>query len=701
MEKNPFEECIIKMISSLYKEYSFSCTDIQYVIDIFTNFIKEHYNPLLLKVLSETVLKNMDSNCLKMVNDIFQKYSNPFAKFETERKRITIFKNRNLFVEPKKCLLEEKTESTYRTTQLSVKAKSVYAIHMPIRYSMTKLFEMEGLFQATMSHIQLLKNEESIMSNFIQGTLWKEKIRSFHADDIILPLGVFFDDVETGNAQGTHAGKNAVGCVYISVLCFPPSVSSKLQSIIMSDIFYTQDRSKYGTRAIFKELINDLNDLRRNGISIKVNDKIYKIYFVTCVVLGDNKGLNDICGFVKSFALSHCCRFCYAGPEMWKTMIEEDDSILRTFDKYLEDVKYSNSCKTGIIENSVFNDLDDFNVIANGSVDVMHDIFEGVANYVMTQILLKFIDEKYFDIQYINSTLKCMDFSFEKTNIPLAINLDYVKKHNKLRMSASEMLFFTRYFGLMVGDKIKYKNNEYWILYITLREIIDILTAPKVTKCDLQQLKYYIKKLNTLYVKLFETLKSKFHNMLHYIRLIEQNGPAIHLSAMRYESYHRNVRKIIQATASRKNILYTVGKRYILGLSYYKFISYKHLNMKDDSEENDNFSSNYFQNPESKILISCVMINDFTYKKNTIIVVNIGEIFPTFGEIQSIYVQNNKVYFNYIAFNVIGFNQNYFAYSVEKDCSINNICYDALPTRVPCIIDNKEGATFIATRFRL
>ena len=594
MENNPFEDCIMEMMTFLYKKYRFSCSDIQYIVNIFSNFIKEQYNPLLLRILNESALKNSDANTLKLVNHIFKKHSDPFAKFNTEKKRIALFKNRELFIEPKSCTLEEKRDSSFRTTEVSVKMKNIHTIHIPIKHSLIKLFETEGLFEATMAYVQFLKDEKDIMHNFIQGSLWQEQIKNFQHNDIVMPLGVFSDDVETGNAMGTHAGKNAVGPVYISVLCFPPSFASKLSSIIMSDISYTRDRALYGSHAVFAELINDLNDLRRNGITIRVKNKTYKIYFISSVVLGDNKGLNDLLGFVKSFASSHCCRFCYAGPKEWKVMVEEEESILRTLDKYNADLKYLKSSETGVSENSIFNDLDDFNVISNGSIDIMHDIFEGVANYVMTQILLKFIEEKYFDIDFINATLKCMDFGFEKTNVPLEISLDYVKKHNKLKMSASEMLFFTRYFGLMVGDKIKLKKDKYWNLYIALRQIIDIITSPKITECDLYQLKFFVKKLNTLYFQLFGDLKSKFHNMVHYYRIIKQNGPPIHLSALRYESYHRIILEIIQATVSRKNILYTVGKRYILGLMHYKYINYEDLNVTYGYEESDDSIYSFF-----------------------------------------------------------------------------------------------------------
>ena len=109
----------------------------------------------------------------------------------------------------------------------------------------------------------------------------------------------------------------------------------------------------------------------------------------------------------------------------------------------------------------------------------------------------------------------------------------------------------------------------------------------------------------------------------------------------------------------------------------------------------------FFSQSESKIVVRCVTCNDFTYKARTIIVVHIGETFPTFGEIRNIYILNKRVYFEYNALHVIGFNNHYFAYSVQKDSSLCCISYDLLPTRIPCILDEKEGCTFIATRCRL
>ena len=113
----------------------------------------------------------------------------------------------------------------------------------------------------------------------------------------------------------------------------------------------------------------------------------------------------------------------------------------------------------------------------------MHDIDEGVSNYVMTNLLLTLIDDKLFDINFVNDIKNSMNFDYEKNNVPENIKLEYVRKNKHLKMSASELLFFARYFGLMVGDRVP-KDHKVWLLYTKLREILYVINAPDVTEQD-------------------------------------------------------------------------------------------------------------------------------------------------------------------------------------------------------------------------
>ena len=277
-----------------------------------------------------------------------------------------------------------------------------------------------------------LKNEKDVFINFIQGTLWKIQVENFDKKGIPVPLFIFSDDVETGNALGSHAGHNEIGAVYAMIPCLPPNFASKLKSIILSDIFYTHDRKKFGNKVIFKTLIKDLNELRENGLEIVVNSKKYKLYFITSLIIGDNLGLNGIFGFCEAFHQTHCCRICYAGPGEIKSLVSENEDLLRTKDKYENDIKKIDASNTGIKEECVFNEIEGFHVIENPTVDLMHDFFEGVCNYVISQLLLHFIlEEKLFSFDYLNYRLRSINCGFESSNISPQISDDYLKKKTR------------------------------------------------------------------------------------------------------------------------------------------------------------------------------------------------------------------------------------------------------------------------------
>ena len=123
-----------------------------------------------------------------------------------------------------------------------------------------------------------------------------------------------------------------------------------------------------------------------------------------------------------------------------------------------------NSEKSGIKEACVFHDLVDFYCTVNTSVDVMHDILEGICRVEMFQVVhycLKIA--KYFSSKTLNHRLTFFRFKDSENRPPLITETDIVNK--KLKMAASQMLAFVLNFGLMVGDLITKRNDEFWKLY--------------------------------------------------------------------------------------------------------------------------------------------------------------------------------------------------------------------------------------------
>ena len=94
------------------------------------------------------------------------------------------------------------------------------------------------------------------------------------------------------------------------------------------------------------------------------------------LLLGDNKGRNEMCGFSESFSGTRYCRLCTATSFECQAMCEENPLLLRNKENYDKNVE-SNNILSGIKERCIFNSLEDFHVAENKTIDLMHDWFEG------------------------------------------------------------------------------------------------------------------------------------------------------------------------------------------------------------------------------------------------------------------------------------------------------------------------------------
>lgn len=86
----------------------------------------------------------------------------------------------------------------------------------------------------------------------------------------------------------------------------------------------------------------------------------------------------------------------------------------------------------------------------------------------------------------MNDRLFCFDYGTEN-NKPCALIEDYIIQGN-IRQSASEMLTFVRYFGLLVGDFVP-SEEPVWGLYIAMRRVIDVIlsTSLELDSCSMLQ----------------------------------------------------------------------------------------------------------------------------------------------------------------------------------------------------------------------
>lgn len=215
------------------------------------------------------------------------------------------------------------------------------------------------------------------------------------------------------------------------------------------------------------------------------------------MIIGDNLGLNSICGFSKSFSSNYFCRFCKAHKTLTHTLGEEDETLLRSVDNYVQDIKTNNLSLTGISQNSILNNINSFHVTTNFCVDVMHDIFEGVCHYDMCYIITYYTETvKILSLETLN--LKKQHFNYgelEQKNLSSPIEKHHLSKFH-LKMSARQMMSSVHFFPLIIGNLIP-ADDDVWIFFFNFLEIIEIVLSHELSlQSSVLRLKYLINKHN-------------------------------------------------------------------------------------------------------------------------------------------------------------------------------------------------------------
>ena len=206
----------------------------------------------------------------------------------------------------------------------------------------------------------------------------------------------------------------------------------------------------------------------------------------------------------------------------------------------------------------MFHDIEGFRIWINIVLDIMHDIYEGIGNFLMAHLCHDLISKGLFNVDYLNERkLKASQDISEVARIrPIKYEHIFVEKH--LKMSASKTLYFIKYFGILVGHRVN-TNDDSWKCYILFRRILDIINSPSVIEEHILELESLISHFPTVYIELYGLLTIKAHNMIHLSRVIRQMGPVVHFSTMRYKSSHRCLKLSSITSANRMNLSKTIS----------------------------------------------------------------------------------------------------------------------------------------------
>lgn len=667
----------LALSAKLYSVPSINRSRVQSILDICSDFsCSAHLEVLESKV--NRMLRNYDGpqQDLHDLREMFISMRDSFEGLRTERQRIIALKQSNVYFPPKSFFIGRdwimKKVNGVRNRVLVELTGQYICMKSILKY----FFELPEMFTSTMENIDKLKRS-NVFSNFIQGDLWKNIEDTHFQGRLVFPIILYFDDAEPNNQTGSHSGDHSLGLIYYFIPCIPQHLLSLLENLFVAAVFLTNDKRRRNDET-FRIVIDALKDLEREGIEISVGNETYRVYFAVGLIIGDNKGVNGITGFVESFSARFYCRICKQHRNVSRVETVQNENLLRNPNNYQEDVLLNDYRLTGIKSECVWNELMSYHCSVNSCLDLMHDYFEGVCHYDLTVVLLSVIQRQFMTLETLNERIKFFDFGFDSGNRVVKITMEHLRKE-KLKMSSSEMYFFVRHLGLMIGDLVP-EGDVVWRLYVLLTEIMDIVLSPTVRREAIPYLTTLISEHHQVYLNVSgKLLKPKFHFMTHTGRVMQQVGPLVNLWCMRLEGKHRPVVKApANSHSCRKNMPLSTAVRYSFSLAA-RFLGmevkptvvfhFKSLVLR----EVDDFNQFQFIVPNNYYDASCVemvTICGTMYKKNMVLAFSYDEDYPCFGLIFWIvkpFANDDqfKSFFIVRGLSTIGFNSHLHSYEVE------------------------------------
>ncbi|KAK3913563.1 putative hemoglobin and hemoglobin-haptoglobin-binding protein 3 [Frankliniella fusca] len=692
-----FSSGVLGYISKLYSIPHTNRAMVQLILEATSEYILGHMQDLHGKV--ERLLANLEGNEAEkeLVMQMFSVIENPFQRLETEHKRFSILADSNLLLNPQSYVMGEYNNVMIRIDNGLIPAqKTVYGYGVPMRHTIKQFLELPGVLQQILENIAALNQEVNIVSNVIQGSVWQEYAQDF-GEKLVLPINISYDDFVPDHVLLAHAGEHELGPVYCTIPVIPQKYLGALENKFVAALMLTKHRKHFGNEAAFHFVISDLEFLYNEGIIVQTENGNFRIYFCLLCVLGDNKGVNEICGFSGSFSANFYCRFCKEHRDTLKFQTVLNPNLLRTPENYEVDVAAQNFAATGVHEQCVWNAAPKFHCTKGVCGELLHDLCEGDLWFCMSRILWCLIYEQgYFTLQTLIDRSQGFTYGpLESGNKPPVFNLTQDKlRSENTPFAGAEMLCFVRNLGEIIGDCVP-EDDVYWEFYLSHRKLIDIIFKPLFVRGTENYVGVLVEEHHATFLRLFnEPLKPKQHMMSHYKLNMLRFGRLVNLWCMRDESKHRELKDYATSSNSRIQLPLTVFIQVQLKFCQ-RLISKR--GFSHDIKSGPSKCST-FQNIDHFVQCngirpngmevcreaSWVKVFNLPFQKGLCLLINIEDGTPVFGEISSVLLSDpTGVSFIVKILNTTHFDNHTHVYVVEPTLNYQWVRYDDLVFKMP------------------
>lgn len=457
----------------------------------------------------------------------------------------------------------------------------------------------------------------------------------FRENKNALQIQLSTDDFEVCNPLGSKKGVHKVNGLYFVINNMPAKFNSKLRNIYTVAISNANDLDtiKTDVNNMWEMVVSEISHLENVGLDIGAGVTI-KGTLVNLVA--DNLGANTSLCLTKSFSANYFCRICLLSNKECKVITADNPSKYRNTKHYndilnLIDETQNMSLKEtyGVKSYCVLNDLKYFDIFANCSVDIMHDLYEGVIYHSLYQLFSFCLNEKLFKEAELEDFIKY--FSYPKKyrcDKPSILRL----KGKNMGQNAVQMKCLLLNIPFILH---KFKSNSklksIWICVTSFINIFQLVHTEKINDSLLLVLTEQISvHLESMKKHFNISLTPKHHFMIHYPHVIRQMGPLFLMSMIRYEAKHKIFKNIAKKThnfininktlvASHQEMMCTEKNTYCDEVTHSKLKQIDITDIENQFGEILNLKEIFFSNVYD---MSWVKLNLFRYESGSIIVHN-------------------------------------------------------------------------------
>lgn len=478
-----------------------------------------------------------------LLNDVDIK---PVLHSLNSQKKLEKFARSDLhYIPPTECILGYNEKHKPETVQ-----------YVPIKETITWLLSFDDIFRYALTDAQ---SQDDFLRDICDGQLYR--CHPIISQPGALFIILYMDEFTLTNPLRVHSKQHKLLGMYFQLGNIPPERRSLLDSILLVSLCRSVDAKKHGMATVFQWLIQDLQNMARNGITINQNGLEINLKCDVLLFVSDNLGAHQIGGFIEAFNIQFPCRFCLVSKEELQSGLTGPKRTPDTHDAQVASVKQSPylSSSCGIKGPSFMSDLPHFHCTTGLPSDIAHDLFEGVARETVSEVVRHCVVSGYFELQELNRRVEIMPYtSTDKCDKPNVIPASF-----EVKQTFSQMWCLFRLLPIMIGEYVP-ADDALWNMYLGLRTVVEYMCARKITKTQVEVLRQLIRQFiaDRRHVLPNLPIKPKHHYMLHYCDQILQFGPLVHVWTLRFEAKHNQLAQIWKPSQCSKNISKSLANRH-------------------------------------------------------------------------------------------------------------------------------------------